>query len=232
VLSFDPLRCPKLARRVAAGDGRRLEKCKFSDGSAGNDPQAGLRPKSRSHGAMPHGRKALRAGQARHHLYLLSGRTGAFPRADHRDWTQAAPEAGRTATSRCVGSELAADRQLRRRSTDRSPGPGMITLIRHGLDAPAPNTAPDGPLSPKGPTGPSRQMRSARSCGLPICAGSGRGLSCQGSVKPATSASANGRNSNASKICYAAAVLPQGYRYPQASADPPALGTPRGEPSR
>jgi hypothetical protein len=29
------------------------------------------------------------------------------------------------------------------------------------------------------------------------------GLSCQGSVKPATSASANGRNSDAGKLCYA-----------------------------
>jgi hypothetical protein len=95
---------------------------------------------------MPHGRKALRAGQARHHLfqcaYPVSGRPGAVPRADHRDRSRAAPEAGRKTTSRCVGSVLAADRQLRRRSTDRSPGPGMITLIRHGIGRPRTKHSP------------------------------------------------------------------------------------------
>jgi len=84
---------------------------------------------SRSLGAMPNGLEALRAGEARHHLfqcaYPVSGRTGAVPRADDRDWSRAVPEAGRKTTSRCVGSVLAADRQLRRGSTDRSPGPGM-----------------------------------------------------------------------------------------------------------
>jgi hypothetical protein len=95
---------------------------------------------------MPHGRKALGAGQARHHLlqcaYPVSGRTGTLPRADHRDWTRAAPEAGRKATSRCVGSVLTADRQLRRRSPDRLPGPGMITLIRHGIGRPRTKHSP------------------------------------------------------------------------------------------
>jgi hypothetical protein len=130
---------------VAALDGIGLAQRPSSGGSSGK-VLAGLRPTHRDLRAMPHRCWTLHTCQARQQplqrIYPAYGMTGGLPRADLAHCTLVALKACREATSRRFGSVLTADRQLRRKSTDRSPGPGMITLIRHGIGRPRTKHSP------------------------------------------------------------------------------------------
>jgi hypothetical protein len=72
----------------------------------------------------------------------VGGQGDALPRpAFARHIRSGAPNRrpGRVPTCRCEEKEEAPELQLSRMSVDRSPGPGMVTPIRHGIGRPPPH---------------------------------------------------------------------------------------------